>query len=312
MLRKKNIKTIVLIFILIIFKNISHAKIFVVAKIENEIITNHDVTNEINYLKLFNPNLSRLNEEEKFAIGKDSLINEIIKKKELNKLIDTENINPFLEKYLNDLYTKLNVSSEEEFKSLIGKKQNYKFDEIKIKLNIELLWNELIYSKFKNQLNIDESKIFEKIDNSFKKEQKKYNLSELVFLKDKNKELEKQIKMINSSIKEIGFANSATLYSIADSSKFGGQIGWIDENVLPEELLNKIKELKIGEHSEVFKVTNSFLILRINDIKIEKTEIDRDKEFKKLLQIETNNQLNKFSRIFFDKAKINYIIDEKK
>ena len=118
--------------------------------------------------------------------------------------------------------------------------------------------------------------------------------------------------MINSSIKEIGFANSATLYSIADSSKFGGQIGWIDENVLPEELLNKIKELKIGEHSEVFKVTNSFLILRINDIKIEKTEIDRDKEFKKLLQIETNNQLNKFSRIFFDKAKINYIIDEKK
>jgi peptidyl-prolyl cis-trans isomerase SurA len=312
MFKKKHLKIIVLTFILIIFNNISNAKIFVIAKIENEIITNYDVIKEIKYLTLFNPNLSRLNEEEKFTLAKNSLINEIVKKKELNKFIDTKTINPFLEQYLAELYIKLNVSSEDEFKSLIGKQQNYEFDEIKSKLNIELLWNELIFSKFKNQLNIDENKILKKIDNSFKKKQKKYNLSELVFLKDKNNELEKQIKIIKSTIEEIGFANSATLYSITDSSKFGGQIGWIDENALPEEILDKIKELEIGGLSEVIKVGNRFLILKINEIKIEETEINRDKEFKKLVQIEKNNQLNKFSRIFFDKAKINYIIDEKR
>ena len=42
-----------------------------------------------------------------------------------------------------------------------------------------------------------------------------------------------------------------------------------------------------------------------------KIKIDKSKELEKLIQIETNKQLNQFSRIYFDKSKINYSISEK-
>ena len=48
----------------------------------------------------------------------------------------------------------------------------------------------------------------------------------------------------------------------------------------------------------------------INDIKFTKMKIDKDEEFKKLVKLETNRQLNQFSKIFFNKSKMNYIINE--
>ena len=48
----------------------------------------------------------------------------------------------------------------------------------------------------------------------------------------------------------------------------------------------------------------------INDIKFTKIKIDKDEEFKRLIEFETNRQLNQFSKIFFNKSKINYIINE--
>ena len=133
----------------------------------------------------------------------------------------------------------------------------------------------------------------------------------MFFLKKKNIELNDQINEIKLSINDIGFKNTANIYSISDTSKFGGDLGWINENSLSKKIFENLYKLKDGEFSEVIDIGNNYLILMVNKIRISKIKIDKEKELEKLVQIERNKQLNKFSRIFFDKSKINYIINEK-
>ena len=173
------------------------------------------------------------------------------------------------------------------------------------------LWNQLIFDKYSKQVQINEVKLKKKIEDSQKNEFKTlYNLSEIVFNIEKNKTLESTISSINGSILEIGFDNTANLYSISDSAKVGGKIGWIDENSLSSNLINSLKSLKKGQYSKPISLSSKFIILKINDIKKEKKMIDKDKELKKLILSEENRQLNNFSKIYFDKLKINTKINE--
>ena len=144
----KMIKKIILITFLILshgFTNILVADISIIAKVDDQIITNHDLKKESDYLKILNPNIVQLNDDQILRLAKNSLINEIIKKKEINKFIDMNKENFFLEQYLKNLYSKLNFSSEEEFQTFLKQKNSFTLDEVKEKIKVELFWNELIY-----------------------------------------------------------------------------------------------------------------------------------------------------------------------
>ena len=112
------------------------------------------------------------------------------------------------------------------------------------KINIELFWNELIYNKFKNQLKINEENLAKKIDDFENKTQKEYLLSEIVFLEKRDQKLEILIDQIKLSINEIGFDNTANIYSISNSSKIGGDIGWISESGLSKAISMKTEPIK--------------------------------------------------------------------
>ena len=119
------------------------------------------------------------------------------------------------------------------------------------------------------------------------------------------------IERINLSIKEIGFNNTANVYSISETSKYGGKVGWVEENNLSSVIFQKLNKLDIGEHTDVIKVNNNFLILKIDEIRSKEIKVDRETELKKMINFETNNQLNQFSKIYFNKSKMNYTINEK-
>ncbi len=306
----KKIILILVFFQTIFFSKILFADVSIVAKIDNEIITNYDVRKESYYLKILNPNLKNLKNKQIFRLAKISLINEIIKKKELEKfpnLIEKEEI---LNQYLENLYLRLNFNDEGEFLEELEKNSNYDLDQIKQKINIELLWNELIFLKYKDQLNIKNESIMKQIDELEGENQKEFFLSEIVFNKKKNITLENLIEEIKLSISEIGFNNTANIYSVSESSKFGGKVGWVKQNSLSKLIYEKLNNLDEGKYTDVIKLSNNFLILKIDQIRINKIKIDKDKEYQKLVQIETNKQLNQFSRIYFDKSKMNYTINE--
>ena len=306
----KKIILILVFFQTIFFSKTLFAEVSIVAKIDNEIITNYDVKKESYYLKILNPNLKNLKNNQIFRLAKISLINEIIKKKELEKFPNLTEKEEILNQYLENLYLRLNFNDEGEFLEELKKNSNYDLDQIKQKINIELLWNELIFLKYKDQLNIKNESIMKQIDELEGENQKEFFLSEIVFNKKKNITLENLIEEIKLSISEIGFNNTANIYSVSESSKFGGKVGWVKQNSLSKLIYEKLNNLDEGKYTDVIKLGNNFLILKIDQIRINKIKIDKDKEYQKLVQIETNKQLNQFSRIYFDKSKINYTINE--
>lgn len=286
------------------------ADIEIIAKVDNEIITNYDLIKEINYLEILNPNLTELKDKQKLELAKNSLINEIVKKKEIKKYLKIES-NQFTEDYLQNLYSKLNISNEEEFKKKLKEKNVYNLSKVIDKINIDLFWNELIYLKYKDQVNINKENLISKVKNLENKSQKEFFLSEIVFLKKKDVNLDDFIQEIKLSINEIGFNNTANVYSISESSKLGGKLGWVSENSLSKQISEKLKLINIGEYTGTLKLGNNFLILKIEDVKEGEIKIDKEEELEKLIKIETNKQLNKYSKIYFDKTKINYSINEK-
>ena len=302
---------VTLFFLHVFSNNNAFSNVEIKVKINDKIITNIDIQKEAQYLKILNTNLDQLSEEKVLELAKISLINEIIKEKEIKKFSRNKlEENRFLNEYLKNLYSRLNYENQSEFENLLNQKKTYNFDEIKYKINIELNWNELIYKKFDKLVKVDEKLLLKKIKSAQNQEQKEYNLLEIVFEKKKNIKLEEQFEQIKLSIDKMGFENTANIYSISESSKFGGNLGWIKENSLSTEIVESLSSLKEGDLTNIIKIGNNYLLLKINKIKINEIKINVDEEFKKLLNVERNKQLSQFSRIFFNKSKMNYSIDE--
>ena len=300
------------VFLIILFNSKLHSmgEVFMAYKVNNEIITNIDVENESRYLMALNTQLRNLDEKKIISIAKDSIIKETIKKIELQKYFKLNQKNPYLNTIIKDFYIKLNLNDEIEFETYLSK-YNLTINDVKKKMEIETTWNQLIFEKYKNQINIDVDKIKQRIKNKIpSKENKKYLLSEIIFEKKADQTIKQKINNINESIKEIGFKNTANIYSVSDSSKFGGNIGWVEESKLSSKLASAVEKLSIGEITTPIQIGNGFLIIQLNDIKSEIIKIDEKKELKKLIKFEQNRQLGQFSKIYFNKIKINTKISE--
>jgi peptidyl-prolyl cis-trans isomerase SurA len=299
-----------LIFFVIFYSNQLYSNINIVLQVNNEILTNYDIQKEIGYLKILNPNLKQLDNNQILKISKEALINEIIKKKEISNFSNFTNNDKLVEKYLNDLILKINLKDTKDLEKQLILNNSYSINDIKKKIEIDLMWNELIVIKYKNQVYVDKEKIIKKIDEIMDITVKELLLSEIVFVKKENLTIEEYINQINSSIYEIGFENSANIFSISESSKFGGKIGWVDKNSLSNKISEKLINTKIGDITEPVQIGNSYLILKVNDIRNKKVLLDKEEEFQRLSNADINEQLSKFSTIYFNKSKNNYKISE--
>ena len=299
-----------IVLLILSIKSYASENVYIVYKVNNEIITNADIEKEYKYLITLNIQLKNLNKPRALELSKESALREIIKKIELKKYFDLKTLDLDINSYLQNFYKSLNIKNDSEFEQYLEKK-NISFDYIKKKIQIEILWNQLIYDKYISQINIDESKLKEKLKElNTRENQKVYSLSEILFDKENNSDFEKKLKDINQSIKEIGFNNTANIYSISESSKFGGKIGWVDEQKLSKKIIQELQSLKVGQYTNPIQTSASFLILKIEEIKYEKAIINKDEELNTMIQFETSKQLEQFSKIFYKKIKINSIIDE--
>ena len=174
----------------------------------------------------------------------------------------------------------------------------------------EALWNQLIFIKFSSKLKIDKEKIRKKLQ-STKQISNSYLIYEIVFNIEDNQKPNDIYLKIKNSIKEVGFQNTASIFSISDSSKTGGQIGWVNENSMNKKIFDEIKNLKINEFTKPILIPGGFLILFIKDKKEIKEEIDIEKEVKLKIRSLQNQQLNQYSNIYFNKIKKDIIINEK-
>ena len=304
-----NIFYILFVFLLLTNNSISEKKITIELKIGNEILTNIDIENEQDYLVALNTSLKDVPKNQLKEIARNSIIKEMIKKNELLRYYDLEKTDEYADKIFQDFISTLNFKNENEFKLYL---ENYDLNilYVKEKLKIESLWNELIFKKFNGQVNVNIKKI-EKELSTKKKFLVEYNLSEILFELVGNEILEEKYNLILKSVSSSGFKNSATFFSISDSSKFGGQIGWISETQLNEIMLKEVKTLKVNQITKPIQTSGGYLILKLNDKKSKEVKIDIKKTINRRIAQERNRQLNQFSLIYFNKIKQNVFISEK-
>jgi len=277
----------------------------IIHNIGNEIITNIDIKREFKYLVALNNSLKELSKEKILNISNESIIREKIKKIEILKNFKEIKLDDdYYNVLLKNIYSRLNIGSINEFE-LYLKDYDLTINDIKTKITIDALWNELIIQKYKAQISIDENEIRKDILMNSKIQSKEYQLSEIIFEVENKEEIEKKYKEIVKSINEIGFENTAATYSFSDSAKIGGDIGWINENSLNDNIKTNINSLEVGGFTKPIVLSNGILILKLINTKNLDTTVDIENELKKIINYERNRQLNQYSKIYYNKIKKN-------
>ena len=311
---KKTIIYTLIIFFQIIVNSYSN-EIRILYKINNSVITSYDVIEEINYLVSLNQNLEQLSEKELFSNAQRSLIREKIKKDEIAKFYEVNYNDAINSKNLDNIIRNfsqnLGFNSEEEFENYLNIK-NIDIDELKKKFLIEKLWNTLIFDKYNKMIKIDKAIIDNKVEEIIKSNSEiiSFNLSEIIFLeKDKNA-IDKKYQEIISSIQTVGFRDAAVIHSISESSKIGGEIGWINQNQISNKVFLAIRNLEIGDFSKPVITAGGIILLKINDKKKISAQIDKEKETKKLISYERERLLNEYSMIYYKEVETKSYVEK--
>ena len=285
----------------------------IVYTVENKPITSIEIENEITYLKLINKKLDTIDDKALVVYATKSILKEKIKEIEISKFFKFGYNDEIISQNLEKLMSSLGIYNINEFNNLLvslGLEKKF----IKKKIEIELLWNKLIFENYKNKISIDYDKIKENLQFKIKNENyqiDEYQLSEILFSPSSKSSEDEEIKKIIKSIDEVGFENTAIIYSLSNTSSTGGNIGWLKGTQLSEKIVNKIENLNIGEISDTIDVPAGKLILYLKDKRKVKEEISFEKEFEEAIQVERNKQLNQFSSIYFKKVELNTVINEK-
>ena len=313
-MQKKSFKFIKKRFLLVIFFLLVQTSVIafeneIIVKIDNKIITKIDINNELKYLRSLNPNLKNLSKNDLFQIAKTSLIREKIKEIEISKMDNITINQDYLNNIISGIFKNLGYTNKEEFLNYL-KIQNIDIEEIEKKISKEALWNQLILNKYKKKVKINEKKIKKKIENT-KKFSNSYLLNEIIFNTEKKDEFRIIFEKIKKSIEINGFENTASIFSISDTSKIGGKLGWINESSISKKILEEIKNLNDGEYTNPIQIPGGFLVLNVKEKKTVEQKTDVEAEFLLRVKALTNQQLNQYSNIYFNKIKKNIKIYEK-
>ena len=299
---------IIILGILFFLNEINAIENKILFKVNNKIITSIDIQNEMNYLNSINPSFKNLENEKMFEISKNSLIRNKIKEITIEKMIKKIELdNSDFERILISNYLNLGINNIIELKEYLLK-FDINIQTLEKRIAIESFWNQIIYDMYFKSIKINLDEIKKNIIEN--NTQKEYLLSEIVFDLGIEENFDEKLKDITQSIEEKGFENSALIFSISETVNVGGRLGWISENSINQEILNEILNTKINDYTQPIRIPSGFLILKISETRETEKNINLDEEIKKIVKLKTNEQLNQYSNLFFNKIKKDFKIDE--
>ena len=200
------------------------------------------------------------------------------------------------------------IDSLENFESYLNS-NNLNIKNIKEKFYIEIIWNDLVFQKFKDKVIIDKEKIKNEILlNSQREHQIELLLSEITFNVNDKKDFQNKYEKILNDIKNIGFKKTAILHSNSDTATNGGLIGWIKEDNLNQNIKEVIYNLVPGEISKPIRTSSGFIIIKIDDKKKYLSKFNLEEKVEEVVKFKTNDQLDQFSSMYFNKLKKNLLI----
>ena len=311
-LNKTMIKKNLIIILLFFFthQNLIAVENKILFQIDNEIITSIEIFKYSQYLIALDKNIRNLNDEEIFEITKNLLIKEKIKKIKLKdeglKLRLDEKM---LDNYIRSIFSTKGINNISDYKKFLNNLE-VDFETMREKLTINLLWNNLIFKKFSSKLKINKNILREQIENQKNNFFESYLLSEIFFEATDKLNMDKKNKEIRMYIDKENFKKAALVFSQSESANDEGNIGWINANALSKNISKALSSLKKGDITNPISVPGGFLILRLDDKKFTKKDVNLEEELNKLIKIKTNQQLSQFSNIYFNKVKKEILVNE--
>ena len=300
----------IILIIVFINQNLKAIENRILFKIDSEIITSIEIFKYSNYLIALDENIRNLNDKEIFELTKNSIIKEKIKKIKLKNEglaleIDDKVLNNYIETVFSDRGIK-NFTEYEEFLNDLDIEPDF-MREI---LTINLLWNNLIFRKFSSKIKINKDDLEKQIKDQKSNNSISYLLSEIFFEAKDKSTVNKKYKEIIKYIGKENFRKAALIYSKADTSKDGGSLGWISAKALNKNILKPLSLLETNGITNPIPVPGGFLIIKLEDKKLVKNNLNLEKELDNLIKVKTNQQLNQFSNIYFNKIKKEILIYE--
>ena len=273
----------------------------IVVKIENELITSYDVKNKIlTSLVLSNSEITQENINKLKRKSLEELISNRLKRIELSKYSLKKN-NIKINSYLNSI-------SSNDINGLKSKFEinNINFEIFLEEVDTEFRWRNLIYNNYSKKINIDPKVIQKEVKKMKKKEKKtiKFNLSEIEIFIENNQLDNEKIILLQKHIKDFGFEDAVSKFSISNTSNNNGNLGWINSNSIANDILKYLNEIEIGEVTKPFKKQGKIIFLKINDKKVSNpSEINVEKMTTELVEKKKNELFDLYSNSLLSKLK---------
>ena len=272
------------LFIFIVYNSLHATNIKIIAKINNQIITNIDLEYRLN-----------------LAIEISNIPNEIkfrkqIRQQMLNLLIDESLKIQEAEKYgilissaevyseINRLEQRLKLSKDSLIKNF--RKKNIPEIVIYNQIRGQLLWNKVISYRIANNTKISNKQTEEALQNFIKSSgEVEYNISE-IFISSASNNLESSSEdKIYSIFKKVNSSNFAMLAQQFSDGALNIN-NWYRKSALNPEIIKTIENLQVGDISKPIKTNSGQHIYLLND----------KRKTKKIIENET---LYNLSQIFF-------------
>ena len=208
----------------------------------------------------------------------------------LNMLLDNEAIN-------SSQLSKINSTSSEVGKTKI---------ETAIELNLtneEKISKLLANSYSLETVDLNQKKIDEKLKKIQNKKIQEYLISEILFTITEEDKLDSEIAEMIKKINIEGFENVARNSSISESGIKGGDLGWLNENVISEKMKSTILETPVGQLSKPVVLRNGVLIFKIRDRREVKESLSLEQSKNILVNSEKTKILKMHSASHFDRVR---------
>ena len=133
-------------------------------------------------------------------------------------------------------------------------------------------------------------------------------LSEITFSINDKIDFQNKYQKVLLDIEKIGFKKAALIHSNSETAANGGAIGWINESNLNKNIKEIISKLQTGQFSKPIRTSSGFIIIKIDDKRESVSKFDLTKKIEEIIKFKTNDQLDQFSNMYFNKIKKDLII----
>ena len=307
------------------FKKIFFALIFLLqsqtlfADISNKIvltvgslpITLYDLKQEVKLLSILNPGqLENQSIEDLQSLGIESLTIKKIKEQEIkkNKLDNTED-EEFIEYEISRVLKSLNM--DKPALERVFAENQLEISDLKNHISIEIKWNRLVYGMYQNKIKIDEESVNKKVEEYSMKENSydEYFLSEIIVPVSDSQNPNEVYQKVKSRLFSEKFENVAREISISQTRDAGGEVGWVNEKTIAEIVIKKIKDLNVGEITSPILIPEGIMIIKLNNKREIKNEINKDQLKRKIILNERDKMLTTYSKMYLNKLKSNTMIE---